>query len=121
MSELPIVMRCRAVRAPLLRIFAFVLSVGTFGIALADEPRTIDECEKIQAADAYNQCLAKFGPTSKLRNLEPQRPGDVKNNSAEAAATAKPLTFKGRSAKGRRRAGGGRRKALFTVSHRRHS
>ncbi len=25
-------------------------------------PRTIDDCEKIQAADAYNQCLALFGP-----------------------------------------------------------
>ena len=25
-------------------------------------PRSIDDCEKIQAADAYNQCLALFGP-----------------------------------------------------------
>jgi hypothetical protein len=28
-------------------------------------PRTIDECEKIQAADAYNQCLALFGPVAR--------------------------------------------------------
>jgi hypothetical protein len=27
-------------------------------------PRTIDDCEKIQAADAYNQCLAVFGPVA---------------------------------------------------------
>ncbi len=27
-------------------------------------PRTIDDCEKIQAADAYNQCLASFGPAA---------------------------------------------------------
>jgi hypothetical protein len=28
-------------------------------------PRSIDGCEKIQAADAYNQCLALFGPLAR--------------------------------------------------------
>jgi len=28
-------------------------------------PRSIDDCEKIQAADAYNQCLALFGPLAR--------------------------------------------------------
>jgi hypothetical protein len=28
-------------------------------------PRSIDDCEKIQAADAYNQCLAVFGPLAR--------------------------------------------------------
>ncbi|HEV7910389.1 MAG TPA: hypothetical protein VGP28_04725 [Methylocella sp.] len=28
-------------------------------------PRSIDGCEKIQAADAYNQCLAAFGPIAR--------------------------------------------------------
>jgi hypothetical protein len=28
-------------------------------------PRSIDDCEKIQAADAYNQCLAVFGPPAR--------------------------------------------------------
>jgi hypothetical protein len=28
-------------------------------------PRSIDDCEKIQAADAYNQCLAAFGPLAR--------------------------------------------------------
>ncbi|MGH6863960.1 MAG: hypothetical protein ACRECN_06760 [Methylocella sp.] len=28
-------------------------------------PRGIDDCEKIQAADAYNQCLAVFGPVAR--------------------------------------------------------
>ena len=28
-------------------------------------PRNIDECEKIQAADAYNLCLASFGPVAR--------------------------------------------------------
>jgi hypothetical protein len=26
-------------------------------------PRSIADCEKIQDADAYNRCLASFGPT----------------------------------------------------------
>lgn len=63
--------------------------------ARADEPRKIDDCEKIQAADAYNQCLAKFGPSSKLHNLEPEKPGDVKASGAEAAAAAGPLKYRG--------------------------
>jgi hypothetical protein len=29
-------------------------------------PRSIDDCEKIQAADAYNQCLAVFGPLARV-------------------------------------------------------
>ncbi len=28
-------------------------------------PRSIGDCEKIQAADAYNQCLALFGPVAR--------------------------------------------------------
>jgi hypothetical protein len=95
--------------------FAFCLLLGA--VAHAEEPRNINECEKIQAADAYNQCLAKFGPTSKLRNLEPERPGDVKSSSEEAAKTAKPLATKGRVS---RRHAGGRRRMHFTITHRRH-
>ncbi|MGH6795146.1 MAG: hypothetical protein ACREDH_08100 [Methylocella sp.] len=28
-------------------------------------PRSIDDCEQIQAADAYNRCLALFGPIAR--------------------------------------------------------
>ncbi|WP_158810708.1 hypothetical protein [Beijerinckia sp. L45] len=106
-------------------LVALALAFGGFsvGIARADEPRTINDCEKISAADAYNQCLAKFGPESKVKSLEPERPGDMKANGAEAAAGAKPLAHKGggRHGGGRHRAaGGGRKRASFTVSHRRH-
>ena len=94
----------------------FVFALFFTGTARAEEPRTIGECEKIQAADAYNQCLAKFGPTSKLRSLEPERPGDVKANGAEAAATAKPIVAPGR--RGGRRHAGGRRRVRFTVTRR---
>ncbi len=48
----------------------------------------IEDCEKIQAADAYNQCLAKFGPTSKVKSVEPVKPGDIKDSGADAAASA---------------------------------
>jgi hypothetical protein len=44
-----------------------VLAVTLFFAALAvpalAAPRSIADCEKIQDADAYNRCLASFGPT----------------------------------------------------------
>ena len=100
-----------------------------FGIAAATTAHaqaTIDDCEKIQAADAYNQCLAKFGPTSKVKSVEPEKPTDFKANGAEAAATAGPSKGHGggRHA-GRRRGsrvshgGSGRRRIAISV-HRRH-
>ena len=67
---------------------AIALALGFLSIPVAHAQATIDDCEKIQAADAYNQCLAKFGPTSKVKSVEPVRPGDVKDSSAEAAAGA---------------------------------
>ena len=103
----------------LLGAVAFTL----LGIAVAHAQAKIDDCEKIQAADAYNQCLAKFGPTSKVHSVEPEKPGDVKANSAEAAAGAGPA--KGGRHAGRRRGGGshasrgsGRRHVTFTVRRR---
>lgn len=73
------------------------------GAARADEPRRIEDCEKIQAADAYNQCLAKFGPTSKLKNLEPEKPGDMKASPADAAAASKASRYRGHRHTARRR------------------
>jgi hypothetical protein len=43
-------------------VIAAVLAVSSHAKAA---PRTIDDCEKIQAADAYNQCLALFGPVAR--------------------------------------------------------
>ena len=94
------------------------------GSAVAHAQAKIDDCEKIQAADAYNQCLAKFGPTSKVHSVEPEKPGDVKASSADAAASAGPPKGSARHA-GRRRGGGGhayrssgRRHMSFTVRRR---
>ncbi|HEY8008408.1 MAG TPA: hypothetical protein VIE66_16790 [Methylocella sp.] len=49
-------------------------------------PRSIDECEKIQAADAYNQCLALFGPVA--RNHGAVRDAAETNNQDEGVAAA---------------------------------
>ncbi len=101
---------------------ALLLAFFCGAAARAEDARTIADCEKIQAADAYNQCLAKFGPESKVKSLEPERPGDVKASGAEAAASAGPAKHRGRSARGRgsRKAAGTRKRATFTVSRRRH-
>ena len=65
---------------------ASALLIGGATTALAQA--RIEDCEKIQAADAYNQCLGKFGPTSKVKNVTPAQPGDVKGSGEEAAASA---------------------------------
>jgi hypothetical protein len=98
----------------------------TFGLLLTGMARaqaTINDCESIQAADAYNQCLAKFGPSSKQNNLEPERAADVKNSSEDAAASAGRAH--GRAARrgashGRYRGGGGRHRLVIRVGRHRH-
>ena len=46
-------------------------------------PRSIDDCEKIQPADAYNQCLALFGPLARGHGAAGDGV-DVDNQDAEA-------------------------------------
>jgi len=66
-------------------------------------PRTIDDCEKIKEADAYNLCLAAFGPTRGQHNKT--YPG-MAGGSGAAAATASPETRGRRSARRWRGDGG---------------
>jgi len=47
-------------------------------------PRSIDDCEKIQAADAYNQCLAIFGPVPRGHGAA-RDSGDTASQDAGAA------------------------------------
>ncbi len=115
------------------RVTSRLLTVLAFGLAgpplatttMVHAQATIDDCETIQAADAYNQCLAKFGPTSKVKSVEPERPNDVKANGEEAAASAGPLKGRGGRHAGRRRGshaahrGSGRKRMAISV-HRRH-
>ncbi|HEY0146559.1 MAG TPA: hypothetical protein VGB93_10525 [Methylovirgula sp.] len=60
--------------APILGLLSFGLSAAP----LAAAPRTINDCEKIQAADAYNQCLASFGPVAHMHGMSsgPDAGGD---------------------------------------------
>ena len=44
------------------------------GFSLA-APRSIADCEKIQATDAYNQCLASFGPVAHIKPMKPLAAG----------------------------------------------
>ena len=97
---------------------------GCLSVSLAHAQATINDCEKIQAADAYNQCLAKFGPPQKSQNLEPERPGDVKGSAEEAAASAGSAhgARAGRHRRGRaasRRGSGGRKRMTISVGRRR--
>ncbi len=47
-----------------MRNLSTIACAAILGLALpaAAAPSSINDCEKIQAADAYNQCLATFGP-----------------------------------------------------------
>jgi hypothetical protein len=47
------------------------LGFGAAASLLCAAPRTIKDCDKIQAADAYNQCLASFGPVAHEHRLVP--------------------------------------------------
>ncbi len=49
-------------------------------------PRNIDECEKIQAADAYNLCLASFGPVARGHHVY----ADGAGLGNQEAASAEP-------------------------------
>jgi hypothetical protein len=52
----------------MLLLFA-ALGFGLVAISLCAAPRSIKDCEKIQAADAYNRCLASFGPVAHMHQL----------------------------------------------------
>ncbi len=70
-------------------------------------PSSINDCEKIQAADAYNQCLALFGPTPRGHGGSSARDfgGDGDARGANVVETASPdmgAPEKGRHARGRR-------------------
>jgi hypothetical protein len=51
-------------------------TAGLFGLLLfaslpVSAQSNIDDCEKIQQADAYNKCLAQFGPMRGQRAARP--------------------------------------------------
>lgn len=73
-------------------------------------PRGINDCEKIQAADAYNQCLASFGPVARGHRsagvgaeVDSQDAASNVGSSNDAVATASNEEI-GRGRHGRRHA-----------------
>ncbi|WP_146188352.1 hypothetical protein [Methylosinus sporium] len=70
----------------------FIACFAGFCLAAAAAPRNIGDCEQIQAADAYNRCLASFGPAARVRSApsalsfapEEQVPHSVKRPGAFA-------------------------------------
>jgi len=58
-----------------LRLVVWLFLGAAAGVApCVAAPRTIEDCEKIDAADAYNNCLASFGPTAREHKLSPNVP-----------------------------------------------
>lgn len=48
----------------MLRMIPVASAATLMAVAAAAAPRSIADCEAIQAADAYNHCLASFGPVA---------------------------------------------------------
>jgi hypothetical protein len=53
-----------------------LLGIALLALPLAAAPRSIRDCEKIQGADAYNQCLASFGPVAHMHGMKSAPGGD---------------------------------------------
>jgi len=99
-------------------------------------PRNIDECEKIQAADAYNLCLASFGPVARGHQAFADGVGGGKQEETvssvsrhvEAAAVGRSRhghrhAFRRGSSRHRwaRHSSGHRTRAVFRVKHGHHT
>jgi hypothetical protein len=74
-------------------------------------PRTINDCEKIQAADAYNQCLASFGPAAHEHRLSPVAPGMQTSPHAARQGGRRAVS----RAAVQQRPSGGRQRMEFTI------
>ena len=62
-------------------------AIGLFGLLLfaslpVSAQGSIEDCEKIQAADAYNKCLAQFGP---MRGQRAARPAGKRYGGSHAS------------------------------------
>ena len=95
----------------------FVLTAGlylAFMSAAFAAPQSIGDCEKIADPDAYNRCLAAFGPAARQQKFT-----DVPNGAAasNAAPSVEPQVSKGRRGRGHYAS---RRGRGYGGSYRRH-
>lgn len=83
-----------------------LLGIALLALPLAAAPRSIRDCEKIQGADAYNQCLASFGPVAHMRGMGSapgggEGGGDEGGDSSDAAPPPHPSRHSYHHARGR--------------------
>ena len=78
------------------RTSSLILLAGLFILKTAEAaPRSIDDCEKIKEAEAYNLCLASFGP---VRGQHTKTyPGLASDGTAPASRTQSPISRHGAS------------------------
>jgi hypothetical protein len=105
------VTRITAARAAfILPVFALALAASFVATGRA-APHTIEDCESITAADAYNKCLASFGPVAREHHLQPAPPEEGRGSYRGRAYRQQASPYV---------SGHGRQRMEFTVSPRRH-
>jgi len=80
----------------MVRTSSLILLAGLFILKTAEAaPRSIDDCEKIKEPEAYNLCLASFGP---VRGQHTKTyPGLASDGAAPASQTQSPISRHGAS------------------------
>lgn len=76
-------------------VLAAGLLLALAGVACA-APQSIGDCEKIADADAYNRCLAAFGPA-----MRPQKFTNVPSGATNTAQVEEPRVSSGGRGRGR--------------------
>jgi hypothetical protein len=85
-----------------MRRLTLVATLALASVALAHAaPQSINDCEKIADPDAYNRCLADFGPAAHEHHVSQDGPGA----SPVAASPEQTGRRYGRHAGGRHRGG----------------
>lgn len=93
------------------RALAVVLAALLLSLTpAAAAPRGISDCEKISEADAYNRCLASFGPAARGGGVSREPPAGAASapeatrpKAARRGGRALPRWLAARQAEGRRR------------------
>jgi len=89
----------------MLRIF-WIAVVLLIAAPMSAEPRSIDDCEKIKEPEAYNLCLASFGPTRGQHNKTYPGVASEGDKAVDKTETAAPTTITESGRSGRHARGG---------------
>ena len=80
---------------------AIAAAASALPLTAGAAPRTIDDCESIQAPDAYNQCLALFGPIARGHGAVANAEGSAGAAGADAQPDAAVEPARASSSRGR--------------------